>query len=131
MMPTPPIFVFDRDGEDMLAFQDVRSAEGFMEVPEVRRDAYAVFDSAGYVGTLTVRGFDVVVRSWSDSPDRDTFRRALEAFLGGDQSLVDTQVNFDMLVSAAYQRACFEELTRTHPRFLVSILKWFRRLHHS
>ena len=127
MMPRPPIFVVDRDGGDMLAFDDVRLAEGFMEPPEVEDDAYEVFDSAGHVGALTIREFDVLIESWSASPDLGRFRRVLEAFLGGDQRAIGDEVDLDVLVSSAYQRAQEEELARTHPRFLVPFLKWFRR----
>jgi hypothetical protein len=125
-MASNPIFVIGREGGDVVAFPDVRSAEGFMEPPEVEANAYRVFDSVGHLATLEVRRFDVVIRSWSVELLEDDLRRALAGFLREHGRATDG-MDLGTLVADAYKVARDEELARTRPRLLVPLLRFLRR----
>lgn len=129
-MPSAPIFVVDREGGDILAFPNVRAAAGYMEPPEVEAGEYAVFDSAGHVGTPTVRRFDVVLESWSEAPDSESFWQVLAAFVHAHSAEVPESVDLEQLVAAAYRLAQREKLERTRPRILIPVLTWVARVRH-
>jgi len=127
MGPTPPIFIVDRESGDIVwAFSDARTAQGVMEPPEVNAGAYLVFDGAGHVGALNVQGHDVVIDSWSREPSTVEFRPILNAYVGARRDVAE-DATLDDLVLAAYELAREEELARTHPRFLIPLMRWITR----
>lgn len=128
MAPTPPIFVVDRESGDIVwAFSDARTTQGAMEPPEVDAGDYLVFDGGGHVGALSVQGYDVVIDSWSREPSKDDLGSILKAFVTSRRADVAEGATFDELVLAAYELACEEVLERTHPRFLIPLMRWMSR----
>lgn len=121
-----PIFVIDRDGGDVLAFEKSTAAEGFMEVPEVESNGYLVLDGDGRVADLAIVGWDVSISSWS-APSPERLRQHLAPFIRAHGGQVSAKDSIAKLVEDAFKIARDAELARTRPRFLVPIIRWLNR----
>ena len=116
--PRPPIFVIDRDGGDLLAFETVVAAAGFMEPPEVKEGAYLVFDADAHEAVPGVRGWDVELASWSPDPRQSELRALLVGFLSEHEIDLGSDARFDDVVGEAAEVARRLDADRIRPRFV-------------
>lgn len=114
--PTPPIFVIDREGGDVLAFDTVVAAAGFMEPPEVKEGAYLVYDAGAHEAVPWVRGWDVQLASWSHDPRPNELKALLADYLSTHGVGAEAEVGLGELVSRAAEVAHRLESDRARPR---------------
>lgn len=119
MQPTAPIFVIDTDGGDVMAFDSVTAAVGYIELPEVTDGAYVVFDAEGYEATLGADRWNTKVLGWSAEPRPGELHRVLRAFVGRERGLAGTQ-DAD-LVRVAGEVAQSRYRARLRPRMVVRV----------
>jgi hypothetical protein len=126
MSPILPIFLIDPEGGDVLSFDNVVAAQGYMEPPEVREGGYLVFDSVGHQGTPRISGWDVVVEDWTPEPAPAQLRDLLMRFLSDHGIRGEESADLPALITLAEQLAGDLEVQRTHPRIAAHLSRWWR-----
>lgn len=127
IVPTPPIFVICREDGDVLAFETVTKAAGYIEPPEVDEDAYRIFDALAHEALPVVSKWDVEISSWSEDVRLTELRTVLLGFLSASGAEVQDDWSLDDVVRAAAEVAYSAERDRTWPRFVPRVVAWFRR----